>query len=254
MKNGYILSIDQKCSGSEVLIFDMEGNVRSRACVETACSCDKTGWIAQEAEAICSSAMRAIADALTAANVSPGAVRVIGVTNESDAVMLWERSGSRPLGLSHLRQGDRRVLYPNELRSRRALRLVGETTGLTVDPCCFAGFNLSWLLDAMPDLRGRAERNEIACGTLDSWLVYRLTGGRKHVTDRSNALRTRLYNPFIESWNRQLLELLGIPSTLLPYVRPLSEGYGVTDPRAFFGARGIPVAGIAAHQKEALFG
>lgn len=254
MKNGYILSIDQKCRGSEVLIFDMDGYVRGRAYVETARFRGRPGLVDQDDEAICSSAMRAIADALKAGRISPRAVKVIGITNESDAMMLWERSSGRPLGLSLLRQGDGRVRCRNELQSRRVLRMMRETTGLAADPCCFAGFNLSWLLDSVPGLRRRAECHEIACGTLDSWLVYRLTGGRKHITDRSNALRTQLYNPYVEAWNLQLMELLDIPSLLLPCVQPLSEGYGVTDPRVFFGVRGIPIAGIAAHQKEALFG
>lgn len=254
MKKGYILSIDQKCRGSEALIFDMEGYVRGRAYVETARFRGEPGSMYQDAEAICLSAMRAIADALKAGNISPGAVKVIGITNESDGMLLWGRSSGRPLGLPFLRQGDKRIRCCNELQSRRVLRMMRETTGLAVDPCCFAGFNISWLLDSVPGLRERAERKEIACGTLDSWLVYRLTGGRRHITDRSNALRTQLYNPFIEAWNLQLLELLDIPSILLPCVHPLSEGYGVTDPRFFFGVRGIPVAGIAAHQKEALFG
>jgi glycerol kinase len=254
MKTGYILSLDQKCGGSEVLIFDMDGHVRSGAFAESTQHCSGTGWLEQDPDEICSTAMRAIADALTVGNILPREVRAIGITNESDAMVLWESKSGRPIGRSISQLGDEGVLRGDDLQLRRIQKMTREATGQASEPCCFAGYKLRWMLDTQPGLRARAERREIACGTLDSWLIYHLTGGKEHITDHSNALRTRLYDDRIRTWNRQLLDLLGIPAGILPRVRPLSEGYGETARNAFFGIQGIPLAGIAEHQKAFLFG
>ncbi len=131
--------------------------------------------------------------------------------------------------------------------------MIRSKTGLVIDPY-FSGTKVKWILDNNPGLRQRAERGEIGFGTIDSWLVYRLTGGRVHITDYSNASRTMLYNIRSLQWDAELLELLDIPAAMLPEVRPSSHVYGETDPQMFFGTRGIPVAGIAGDQQAALFG
>jgi glycerol kinase len=254
MKTGYILSLDQKHGGCEVLIFDMDGYVRSRVFAESIHWESAGGWLKQDPEEICSTAMRAIADALEAGGIFPRELRVIGITNESDAMVLWERNSGRPLGCSVMRLGEDGVPEGDDLYSRRVEKMTQEATGLAIDPCRFAGFKLCWMLSRLPELRKRAEHRDIACGMLDSWLIYRLTGGKVHITDISNALRTRLYDMRMRTWNLQLLDLLDIPIGILPRVRPLSEGYGETERSAFFGVEGIPLAGIAEHQKAVLFG
>ena len=254
MKSGYILSLDQKCGGCEVLIFDMDGYVRSRVYAESIHRGSAGGWLTQDPEEICSTAMLAVADALAAGGILPRELRAIGITNESDAIVLWERNSGRSIGCSIIRLGEDGVPQGDDLHSRRIEKMMHEGTGLAIEPHRFAGFKLCWMLDRLPELRARAEQNDIACGMLDSWLIYRLTGGKVHLTDISNALRTRLYDMRIGTWNRQLLDLLDLPIGILPRVRPLSEGYGETDHSAFFGVEGIPLAGIAEHQKAVLFG
>ncbi len=254
MKTGFILSLHQMRGGSEALIFDMDGQVRSGAYAESNHHCSGNGWLELDPEEICAAAMRAIADALEVGGIMPKEVRAIGIINESDAIVLWERVSGRPIGRSIIQLGDESLPRCDDLQLRRIQKMTREATGLTTVPCCFAGYKLCWMLNAQPDLRGRAEHREIACGTLDSWLIYRLTGGKEHITDLSNALRTQLYDTQARAWNRQLLELLGIPPGILPEVRPLSEGYGETASDAFFGIPGIPLAGLAEHQKAGLFG
>lgn len=255
MKNkGYVLAVHLNSNGSEGLVFDMDGHVQSRACAEKDEFYPRDGWVDYDAEEICTAAIRAIEDALIAGDIAPRTVKVIGVTSECEAMLLWEKRGGKPLGCAISRLGEEGALCCDELLSRRVQKMVQDATGMGADPCRFAGFKLGWMLDALPGLRERAERNEIACGTLDSWLVSRLTGGRAHITHHSNALRTRLYDTRSRSWNRQLLELLGIPAGILPEMRSLDEGFGETDPRCFFGMHGIPIAGIAEEQKAVLFG
>lgn len=251
---GYILSLDQKRDGTEVLVFDMDGQVRSWASFHSARHGPGTGRIEEDAEALCATAMRAMAHALKAESILPREVRTIGITSESDTMVLWERDSGLPVGRSIKQLGDESVPRGDDLLSRRIQKMTVEATGLSIEPSCFAGFKLCWMLNALPGLRERAGHGELSCGTLDSWLIHRLTGGREHITDLSNALRTRLYDIRTGAWNRQLLELLEIPASIMPRVRPLSEGYGETDQSAFFGIPGIPLAGIGQHQKTVLFG
>ena len=253
MNSGYILSIDEGTTGTTVLIFDHDGQVRARAYSEFTQHYPKPGWVEHDADEIVLVTMKVIAEAIRTAEITPDVVQAIGITNQRETVVVWERASGRPVGRAIVWQDRRTARYCDELKSRGLEDMIRSKTGLVIDPY-FSGTKVKWILDNNPGLRQRAERGEICFGTIDSWLVYRLTGGRVHITDYSNASRTMLYNIRSLQWDAELLELLDIPAAMLPEVRPSSHVYGETDPQMFFGTRGIPVAGIAGDQQAALFG
>ncbi|MEA2174194.1 MAG: glycerol kinase, partial [Blastocatellia bacterium] len=172
--------------------------------------------------------------------------------NQRETTLLWDRASSEPLAHAIVWQDRRTASICDELKTLGLAETFRRKTGLVVDPY-FSGTKLKWLLDHTEDLRGRARRGEIAFGTIDSWLVWKLTGGRAHITDYSNASRTLLYNIHELRWDDELLEILNVPRALLPSVEPSSHVYGETDPAVFFGQK-VPVAGIAGDQQAALFG
>jgi glycerol kinase len=253
MKKGYILSIDQGTTGSTVLIFDHAGQVRGRAYSEFTQHYPKPGWVEHDADEICTVTMKVISDALRNGAVTSDDIEAIGITNQRETVVVWDRQTGKPVHRAIVWQDRRTARYCDELKAKGLEETIRDKTGLVIDPY-FSGTKLKWLLDNVSGLRGRAERGEIAFGTIDSWLVYRLTGGQVHITDYTNASRTLLYNIRDLRWDPELLELLDIPEAMLPEVRPSSEVYGYTDPQMFFGTRNIPVAGIAGDQQAALFG
>ncbi len=253
MKDGVILSIDQGTTGSTVLLFDHAGQIRGRAYSEFSQHYPKPGWVEHDAEDIVVVTMKVIAEALKASGISPDDIQGIGITNQRETTVLWDRASGKPVGRAIVWQDRRTADYCAELSAQGHTDLVQQKTGLVIDPY-FSGTKVRWMLDNLPGVRARAERGEICFGTIDSWLVYNLTRGRAHVTDYSNASRTMLYNIRDLRWDEELLALLDIPPAVLPEVRPSSHIYGETDPQLFFGTRGIPVAGIAGDQQAALFG
>jgi glycerol kinase len=253
MKEGVILSIDQGTTGTTVLIFDHRGQVRARAYSEFSQHYPKPGWVEHDAEEIIVVTMKVIADALRSGGVAANAIQAIGITNQRETAVLWERASGKPVGHAIVWQDRRTADACDALKAQGHTEMVRRKTGLVIDPY-FSGTKVKWMLDQRPGLRERAARGEVCFGTVDSWLVFRLTGGKRHITDYSNASRTMLYNIRALQWDAELLELLDIPAAMLPEVRPSSEVYGETDPQMFFGTRGIPVAGIAGDQQAALFG
>ena len=253
MKQGYILSIDQGTTGSTALLFDHEGQVKQRAYSEFTQHYPQPGWVEHDAEEIFAVSSKVIAEALKAAEVQPGEIAAIGITNQRETAVIWERASGKPLGKAIVWQDRRTAPYCDELKAQGLEAKVREKTGLVIDPY-FSGTKVKWFLDHHEGLRARAQRGEIAFGTIDSWLVYRLTGGKVHVTDYSNASRTLLYNIRELRWDDELLQLMDIPEQMLPEVRPSSQVYGHTDLPEVFGDQRIPVAGIAGDQQAALFG
>jgi len=253
MKDGVILSIDQGTTGTTVLIFDHNGQIRARAYSEFSQHYPKPGWVEHDAEEIIVVTMKVIADALGAGGIAANDIQAIGITNQRETAVLWERASGKPIGRAIVWQDRRTAGFCDELKAAGHTAMVQRKTGLVIDPY-FSGTKVKWMLDNTPRLRERSARGEICFGTIDSWLVFRLTGGKRHITDYSNASRTLLYNIRELQWDDELLKLLDIPSAMLPEVRPSSEVYGETDPQMFFGTRGIPVAGIAGDQQAALFG
>ena len=253
MSAGYILAIDQGTTGSTVLIFDHDGQIKGRAYSEFTQHYPKPGWVEHDAEEIWLVTVKVIAEALRGADIRASELRAIGITNQRETAVLWDRATGKPVAKAIVWQDRRTARFCDELKERGLEETFRRKTGLVIDPY-FSGTKVKWLLDHVEGLRARAERGEIAFGTIDSWLVWRLTGGKAHVTDYSNASRTLLYNIRELRWDGDILELLDIPGAILPEVKPSSFVYGETDPEMFFGTHRIPVAGIAGDQQAALFG
>jgi glycerol kinase len=250
----YVLAIDQGTTGTTVLIFDRALAIRGRGYGELTQHYPRPGWVEHDADEIWRVTCGAAAAAMREAGLSAGDLAAIGITNQRETVVLWDRVTGAPAHRAVVWQDRRTAAMCDALRARDGLEArVRDRTGLVIDPY-FSGTKVAWLLDNVPDLRRRAERGEIAFGTVDSWLVHRLTGGRAHVTDYSNASRTLLYDIHALAWDEEMLALLDIPPAMLPTVRPSSEIYGRTDPESFLGLGAVPVAGMAGDQQAALFG
>ena len=247
----YVLSIDEGTTGVTILVFDHDGRVVSRAYSEFAQHYPHPGWVEHDAEEIWRTTLRLIGEALREGGMAPGDLTAIGITNQRESSVLWDRKTGVPVTPSVCWQDRRSAAICDDLKARGLEEEIRRRTGLVVD-AYFSGTKVKWLLDNTPGLRERAERGEIAFGTIDSWLVYKLTGGRVHITDYSNASRTLMYNIYALEWDELMLSLLDIPGGILPEVRPSSQVYGETDP-ALLGAA-VPVAGIAGDQQAALFG
>ncbi|WP_404382997.1 glycerol kinase GlpK [Caenispirillum salinarum] len=254
MSESYVLSIDQGTTGTTVLIFDRDGAVRQRAYSEFAQHYPRPGWVEHDASEIWKVTVSVIADALKQGGIKASDIAAIGITNQRETVVLWDRKTGRPVHNAIVWQDRRTAKYCDELAAKEGLpERLREKTGLVIDPY-FSGTKVKWMLDNVSGLRARAEKGEIAFGTIDSWLVWNLTGGSVHITDVSNASRTQLFNIHTLQWDDEILDLMDIPKAMLPEVRPSSQVYGQTDPDMFFGTHGIPVAGIAGDQQAALFG
>ena len=254
MSGKHVLSIDQGTTGTTVLIFDCKGEVRSRAYSEFTQYYPRPGWVEHDATEIWQVSIGVIAEALKTGHIRASDLDAIGITNQRETVVLWERASGKPVGKAIVWQDRRTAAYCGQLRAREGLEeKIRAKTGLVIDPY-FSGTKIKWLLDNVNGLRRRAEKGEIAFGTIDSWLVWKLTGGRAHITDYSNASRTLLYNIHDLRWDQEILEILDIPPLVLPEVKPSSFIYGETDPEMFFGTHSIPIAGIAGDQQAALFG
>jgi glycerol kinase len=252
MAEGFVLAIDQGTTGTKVLIFDNEGNVISRAYSEFTQHYPKPGWVEHDAEEIWTISIKLVSDALAQAGVRPSEIAAIGITNQRETSVLWERRTGEPIGRAIVWQDRRTAAICDELKARRLEDVFRHKTGLVVD-AYFSGTKVKWLLDNTDGLRRRAENGEIAFGTIDSWLVWKLTNGQTHITDYSNASQTLMYNIHDLCWDRELLEILGVPEAILPEVLPSAHVYGYTDRASFFG-ESVPVAGIAGDQQAALFG
>jgi len=248
----FVLSIDQGTTGTTALVFDRDCRVRGRGYSEFTQHYPRPGWVEHDAEEIWRVSLRAAREALAGAGVGARELRAVGVTNQRETVLAWERAGGAAVGRAIVWQDRRTAAACDELKSRGLEDVIREKTGLVLDPY-FSGTKIKWLLDNTPSLRERAARGEVVFGTIDSWLVWKLTGGRAHATDCSNASRTLLFNVNTLEWDDELLSLFGVPREALPEVKASSGFYGETDPSVFFGAS-VPVAGVAGDQQAALFG
>ncbi len=258
MAETFILSIDQGTTSTRVILFDKAGSIRGQAQQEFTQHYPKPGWVEHDAQEIWSVTLQVMRDALGRAAISADQVHAIGITNQRETTVLWDRKTGQPVANAIVWQDRRTAGICDDLRSQGLADTIRAKTGLVID-AYFSATKLQWLLDNTPGLRARAERGEIAFGTIDSWLLWNLTGGPRgprcgvHATDYSNASRTLLYNIHTLQWDDQLLKALNIPAAVLPQVMPSSCIFGHTDP-AILGARSIPVAGIAGDQQAALFG
>jgi glycerol kinase len=246
-----VLALDQGTTSSRAIVFDDSGAVRGLAQREFRQIFPQPGWVEHDPEEIWSSQLAVAREALANARVAARDVAALGITNQRETTVLWERASGAPLANAIVWQDRRTAQACDRLKAAGAEQAVRAKTGLVLDPY-FSATKLAWLLDAIPGARARAERGELAFGTIDTWLAWKLSHGRLHVTDVSNASRTALFDIVRGRWDDALLELFRVPRALLPEVRPSS---GVFGPAAadLLGAA-IPIAGIAGDQQAALFG
>lgn len=251
---GHVLAIDQGTTGTTVLVFDRDANMVGRAYAEFTQHFPQAGWVEHDALEIWHVTLDVIGRALRAAHLRADDLAAIGITNQRETVVVWDRATGEPLHRAIVWQDRRTASYCEELRGQSGVEaMIRDKTGLVIDPY-FSGTKIRWLLDHVPGLRTRADKGEVAFGTIDSWLIWKLTGGAAHVTDYSNAARTQLYNIHELRWDEDILALMDIPAVCLPKVNPSTCIHGLTDPDSFFGTHGIPVSGVAGDQQAALFG
>ncbi|MGH8698978.1 MAG: glycerol kinase GlpK, partial [Burkholderiales bacterium] len=247
----YVLALDQGTTSSRAILFDEAGGVRATAQAEFRQIFPQPGWVEHDPEELWRSQLDVAREAIANARLSARDLAAIGIANQRETTLLWDRKSGAPLGNAIVWQDRRTADECARLKREGHAPLVAAKTGLVLDPY-FSGTKLAWLLDHVPGARARAERGEIAFGTVDSWLVWKLTAGRLHVTDVSNASRTLLFDIAKGAWDDGLLALFRVPRAVLPEVRPSSAVLGDTDPRLLGAA--LPVAGIAGDQQAALFG
>ena len=247
----YILALDQGTTSSRALVFDHAGTVRGLAQKEFRQHFPAPGLVEHDAEEIWASQLGVAVEAIARAGLTAADIAAIGITNQRETTVLWDRATGRPIHPAIVWQDRRTAPLCERLRASGHEPTFRQKTGLVLDPY-FSGTKLAWLLDNIPGARGRAERGELAFGTIDSWLVWNLTGGERHLTDASNASRTLMFNLEAGCWDDELLDLLDIPPAVLPDVVPSSAVYGETAAR--FLAKRVPIAGIAGDQQAALFG
>ena len=247
----YILSLDQGTTSSRALLFDHDGAVRSIAQREFKQIFPEPGWVEHDPEEIAASQIAVALEALAKANAQPSEVAAIGITNQRETAVVWDRTTGKPICNAIVWQDRRTAAFCNQLKAQGHDNLIQQRTGLLID-AYFSASKISWILEHVPKARQLAEAGRLAFGTVDTWLLWKLTGGRVHVTDASNASRTMLFNLHSGRWDNDLLDLFRIPASMLPAVRPSSEVYGEVS--SVPGLNGIPIAGIAGDQQAALFG
>lgn len=247
----YILALDQGTSSSRAIVFDHAGNARAVAQKEFTQHFPQPGWVEHDPREIWSSQASVIAEAISELGITGLDIAAIGITNQRETTLVWDADTGEPVYNAIVWQDRRTSDYCDTLKAQGVAETIRQKTGLLID-AYFSGTKIRWILENVPGARERAEAGKLRFGTVDTWLVWNLTRGEKHVTDVSNASRTMLFNIQTLEWDKELLELLNIPASLLPEVRSSSEIYGHTKTTIF--AHRVPIAGIAGDQQAALFG
>ena len=247
----FILSLDQGTTSSRAIVFDHSGKMVGAAQKEFRQIFPQPGWVEHDPMDIWNSQHRVMHDALREAGIGAGDLAGIGITNQRETAIIWDRKSGTPLCNAIVWQDRRTSGYCDELKSQGHKQMIQGKTGLVID-AYFSATKWRWMLEHVPGAMEKAEAGELALGTVDSWLIWNLTGGKVHVTDVTNASRTMLYNINALEWDEELLDLFGIPSSMLPDVRSSSEVYGITSTDIF--SKAVPIAGIAGDQQAATFG
>jgi len=247
-----VLAIDQGTTGTKCICFDRDQRVVSAHSQEFPQYYPRPGWVEHDAGEIWECTVDTVRRALEGAGIQPGEVAAIGITNQRETAVIWDRETGEPVRKAIVWQCRRSADICSRYREEGLEEEVHERTGLVLDPY-FSGTKLTWVMENEPDIARRAQAGELCFGTVDSWLLYRLTGGRVHATDVSNASRTLLFNIHALSWDEELARIFGIPTSLLPEVKDSSGLFGESDPDSFLGIA-APVAGMAGDQQAALFG
>ncbi len=247
----YILSFDQGTTSSRAIIFDHEGQIAAIAQKEFKQYFPQPGWVEHDANEIWSTQLGVASEAIAKAGLSVEDIAAIGITNQRETTVIWDRSTGKPIYHAIVWQDRRTAFICDELKAKGLETLIKQKTGLIVD-AYFSGTKIKWILDHVEGARERANRGELAFGTMDSWLLWNLTKGTIHATDVSNASRTMLCNIHTLEWDEDLLQMLDIPASLLPAIKSSSEVYGHT--QHILTKKSIPIAGMAGDQQAALFG
>ena len=247
----YVLALDQGTTSSRAILFDKQGTIHGVAQKEFEQIFPQPGWVEHNAEEIWSSQLEVAREVLQKTGTAAQEVATVGITNQRETTLIWNRGTGKPIGNAIVWQDRRTSAYCDSLKEQGLEPQIKAKTGLVID-AYFSGTKIRWLLENIDGARSAAEAGQLAFGTIDSWLIWNLTGGTHHITDVTNASRTMLYNIHTGEWDEELLRILDVPAALMPQVRSSSEVYGHTQ-AALLGSE-IPVAGIAGDQQAALFG
>lgn len=252
MDNKLILALDQGTTSSRAILFNRQGEIKGVAQQEFTQIYPQPGWVEHDAEEIWQTQLAVARQVLAEQQISPAQIAAIGITNQRETVVLWDKTTGKPVHNAIVWQCRRSADICKNLKQSGHESTIRYKSGLVID-AYFSGSKIQWLLDNQPGLRQRAEAGELLAGTIDSWLLYNLTGGQVHATEPSNASRTMLYNIVEGKWDDELLQILNVPKALLPEVKASSGIFGHTAPALFEGCE-IPIAGVAGDQQAALFG
>ncbi|MDD4385047.1 MAG: glycerol kinase GlpK [Bacteroidales bacterium] len=247
----FILALDQGTTSSRALLFDHNGNIRSVAQKEFTQIFPKPGWVEHDPKEIWSSQVAVAAEAMSKISINGSYLQGIGITNQRETSIVWDKKTSKPVYNAIVWQDRRTSSFCDELKEKGLAEIIRKKTGLVID-AYFSGTKIKWILDNIKGARARAQKGELAFGTVDTWLVWKLTQGRRHVTDVSNASRTMLFNINTLKWDDELLALFDIPIAMMPEVASSSEVYDYTN-TTFFASK-VPIGGIAGDQQSAMFG
>ena len=247
----FVLAIDQGTTSSRAIVFNARGKIIGMGQHEFTQHFPQSGWVEHEPEDIWQSVLKAVRDAIRAAGLSPHEIAAIGIANQRETVLIWDRATGEPISRAIVWQDRRTAEFCERLKKQGLETTFTKRSGLLLDPY-FSGTKVNWMLDNVPGARQRAERGELAFGTVDSFLIWRLTGGKVHATDATNASRTLMFNIETGAWDETLLKLLDVPSALLPEVKDCADDFGMTDPD-LFGAP-LPIRGVAGDQQAATIG
>ncbi|WP_196595687.1 glycerol kinase GlpK [Pectinatus frisingensis] len=252
MEKKYVLALDQGTTSSRTILFDHDSNIVAVAQREFTQIFPKSGWVEHNANEIWSTQVGTMSEVIAKANIDPHEIAAIGITNQRETTVIWDKNTGKPIYNAIVWQSRQTMEICEELKAKGLSDIFHRKTGLLID-AYFAGTKIKWILDHVEGAHEKAEAGDLLFGTMDTWLVWKLTGGKVHVTDYSNASRTLLYNIRELKWDDELLGYLDVPKCMLPEVKPSSEVYGVTVPSVTQGVE-IPVAGMAGDQQAALFG
>ncbi len=252
MKEKYILSIDEGTTSTRAIIFDHNGNEIASAQKEITQYFPEPGWVEHDANEIWMAVQTTIANAFIQSGIWPGQIAAIGITNQRETTVVWDKDTGKPIYHAIVWQSRQTTELAEKLKKEGYGEKIREKTGLIIDPY-FSATKIRWILDHVDGAQEKAEQGKLMFGTIDSWLVWKLTDGQKHVTDYTNASRTMLFNIHTLKWDKEILNLLNIPEKMLPEVRSNSEIYGTTATYMFFGGE-VPIAGMAGDRQAALFG
>jgi glycerol kinase len=247
----YILTIDEGTTGTTSLLINIEGQVVAKAYQEVHPLYPQPGWVEEDADELFRKSVAGAKEAIQKAGIAVSQLKGIGITNQRETTVVWDRQTGKPVCNAIVWQCRRTAAICEELKQKGYEKIIREKTGLVID-AYFSATKIRWILDHIPEGQKRAEHGDLLFGTVDSWLVWNLTGGTAHITDYSNASRTMLFNIHTLQWDKELLSMLNIPAAMLPKVLPSSHIYGETVP-IIFGVK-IPICGIAGDQQSALFG